>query len=94
MRTLNAFKEFSEMWRRNPKNAWRSFTHGAILYDYIKNSGTFSELGYNIEQNALELVQSKLNADWNAIYYLSDLALAEILDISELDAIAEPLFQN
>ena len=92
MRTKNAFMEFAEMWRRNPKNAGRSFTHGAILYDYIKNSGNFAELWYNIEQKALELTQSKLDAKRDAVYNLSDLALAEILDISELDEIAEPLF--
>lgn len=44
MRQKNAFREFAEMWRRNPHNAGRSFTHGAILYDYIRNGGNFAEL--------------------------------------------------
>ena len=93
MRIQHPFTAFAEMRRRNPKNAWRSFTHGAILYDYINNSGTFAELGYWIEQNALELVQIKLEAKRDAVYNLSDKALAEILDISELDEIASPLFE-
>lgn len=92
MRTENAFRAFAEMRLRNPKNRGRSFTHGAILYDYIKNSGNFAELWYWIEQNALEYAQNKLDAKRDAIYNLSDLALAEILDISELDEIASPLF--
>lgn len=92
MRSKNAFLEFAEMRRRNPKNAWRSFTHGAILYDYIRNSWNFAELWFWIEQNALELAQNKLDAKRDAIYNLSDLAIAEILDLSELDEIAEPLF--
>lgn len=92
MRTKNAFMEFAEMWRRNPKNTGRSFTHGAILYDYIRNNGNFAELGFDIEQKALEYTQIKLDAKRDAIYNLSDLALAEILDLSELDEIAEPLF--
>ena len=81
------------MRERDPKNRGRSFTHGAILYDYIKNSGTLAELGYWIEQTALEWVQTKLDAKRDAIYNLSDLALVEILDISELDELAQPLFE-
>ena len=92
MRTLNAFKEFAEMWRRNPHNVGKSYTKGCILYDYVKNGGNLANLGYNIEQKALEYTQLELEAKRDKIYNLSDLALVEILDIAELDEIAEPLF--
>lgn len=92
MRTPNAFKEYAEMRQRNPQNKGKSFTYGCILYDYIKNGGNFAELWYNIEQQALEIVQTQLDAKRDAVYNLSDLALAEILDISILDELATPLF--
>lgn len=34
----------------------------------------------------------ELDAKWDKIYNLSDLAIAEILDIAILDELAEPLF--
>ena len=82
------------MWERNPQNRGKSFTYGCILYDYIKNGGNFAELWYNIEQTALEYAQTRLDAKRDAIYNLSDIAIAEILDISELDEIASPLFAD
>lgn len=92
MRTKNAFMEFAEMRQRNPQNRGKSFTYWCILYDYIKNGGNFAELWYWIEQQALEFAQMELDAKRDKVYNLSDLALAEILDISILDEIATPLF--
>ena len=82
------------MRRRNPQNKGKSFTYGCILYDYIKNGGSFAELWYWIEQQALEYVQMELDAKRDKIYNLSDLALAEILDINILDELATPLFAD
>jgi len=82
------------MRERNPQNKGKSFTYGCILYDYVKNGGDLAGLGYGIEQTALEYVQMELDAKRDKIYNLSDLALVEILDISILDEIATPLFEE
>ena len=76
--------EFVDSWMSRKENVWRSFTYWAAMYDWIKESRfDFDDLWIRDEIN--QTIQAESNADMDWVENLSDDAVAEILDISELD---------
>lgn len=70
------------LWRAN--NNCRSFTYWSAMYDWIKESRfDFDDLWIRDEIN--QSIQAVSNADMDWVEDLSDDAVAEILDISEMD---------
>jgi len=76
--------EFVDTRMSRKENVGRSFTYGAAMYDWIKESRfDFDDLGIRSEINDSIESESWASRDW--VENLSDDAVAEILDISELD---------
>lgn len=76
--------EFVDSWMSRKENVGRSFTYGAAMYDWIKESRfDFDDLWIRDEIN--QAIQAESNADMDWVENLSDDAVAEILDISDLD---------
>lgn len=78
------YLEFVEQRAKRPENCGRSFTYGNAMYSFITEwRGSFSWLG--IQDRIVEniVAESWASRDW--VEWLSDEALAEIVDISELD---------
>lgn len=76
--------EFIDSWMSRKENCWRSFTYWNALYDWVKESR------FDLEdlwiRNDLEFyIQEESNADIEWVYWLSDNAIIEIVDISVLD---------
>lgn len=76
--------EFVDSWMSRKENVWRSFTYWAAMYDWIKESRfDFDDLWIRDEIN--QAIQAESNADMDWVENLSDDAVVEILDISDLD---------
>ena len=82
--------EYKEKWLKDNKNAGRSFTDGSCLYDYVSE-------GYNLDDDVeSELIQAavdSIGATKNT-HLINVRAAVEILDIAEIDEIAERYLQD
>lgn len=78
------YLEFVEQRAKRPENCGRSFTYGNAMYSFITEwRGSFSWLG--IQDRIVENIVAESWASYDWVEWLSDEALAEIVDISELD---------
>lgn len=78
------YLEFVDQWMDRPENKGRSFTYWSAMYDWIKEHRfSFDDLW--IDYDVRESIQSSSWASSEWVDYLSDEAIAEILDIAELD---------
>lgn len=78
------YLEFVDQWMERPENRGHSFTYWSAMYDWIRESRfSFSDLW--IDYDIRDYVQNESWAEREWVEYLSDEALAEIVDISVLD---------
>lgn len=76
--------EFIDSWMSRKENCGRSFTYWNAMYDWIKESRfDFDDLWIRDEIN--QSIQAESNADMDWVENLSDDAVAEIMDVAELD---------
>lgn len=76
--------EYIDSWMSRKENCGRSFTYWNAMYDWIKESRfDFDDLWIRDEINEVIQAQSWADMDW--VKDLSDDAVAEILDISDMD---------
>lgn len=88
--TKEWYLEFVDQWMQRPENKWWSFVYWSAMYTWIRESRfTFDELWIYDELVQYVCSISWANYDW--VEWLSDDALAEIVDISVLQEFWEQI---
>lgn len=87
------YLEFVDQRMERPENRWSSFTYWSAMYTGIREHRfTFDSLGIDWDLREYVTAQSWANYEW--VEWLSDEAIAEIVDISVLQDYGEGIYDN